>query len=239
MPPLSFGIGIVNVQTAAFAAAPAAPAAPAALAVPAAPAALAAPAAPAAGSAEAAATGAAAGHKRAASGSDALHHIPNKAQKTDDASEVQPKGKAKAKAKAKAGDKKEVSWLQKAKSTKQAYASAIAQASSIRLQIDSDEKWAWAKHPEIESAFSAARCAVSNAMAVNGNFNDLMCTADLNAAKKAANDEHQFEIEVKEFTETLSQHVTALQHECKSLLEQQQVRIKYAKGPSSNTIDLS
>ena len=77
---------------------------------------------------------------------------------------------------------------------------------------------------------------MSNAMKVNGNFNDLMCTADLNAAKKVANDEHQFEVEVKNFTETLSQHVKALQHECKSLLEQQQVRIKYAKGPSSSSI---
>ena len=127
--------------------------------------------------------------------------------------------------------------MAKAKLTKQAYASAIAQASSIRLQIDSDEKWAWARHPEIESAFSAARNTVSNAMASNGNFNNLMCTADLNAAKKVANDPHQFEVEVKEFTETLSQHVKALQHECKSLLEQQQVRIKYAKGPSSSSID--
>ena len=158
-------------------------------------------------------------------------HIPNKAQKTDDASAGQPKEKGKAKGKGKGTEKKEkeVSWLAKAKSTKQAYASAIAQASSIRLQIDSDEKWAWAKHPEIESAFSAARCAVSNAMKVNGNFNDLMCTADLNAAKKDANDENQFEADIKTFSETLDQHVKDLQRECKSLMEQHAVRVKYAK----------
>ena len=75
---------------------------------------------------------------------------------------------------------------------------------------------------------------MANVMASTSNFNDFMCTADLNAAKKAANDENQFEAEVKNFSETLDQHIKALQRECKSLLEQQAVRVKYAKGNSSS-----
>ena len=203
----------------------------------------AAPAAPAAGSAEPAATGAAAGHKRAASGSDDSHPAP-KLPKTVAAPAASapgaaasapgaaaaapaPKGKAKAKPKAKPS----ASWVQSAKLTKQAYASTMVQAASIQGQIDSDEKWAWARSHEITSAFSDARNTVSNAMTSNRNFHDLM-TADLNAAKKAANDPHVFEVEVKNFSETLDHHIKALQHECKSLLEQHAVRLKYAKGNS-------
>ena len=138
-----------------------------------------------------------------------------------------PKGKAKAKPKAKPS----ASWVQSAKLTKQAYASTMVQASTIQGQIDSDEKWAWARSHEITSAFSDARNTVSNAMASNHNFHDLM-TADLNAAKKAANDGAVFEVEVNNFSETLDHHIKALQHECKSLLEQHAVRLKYAKGNS-------
>ena len=63
----------------------------------------------------------------------------------------------------------------------------------------------------------------------NSDFLDIMCTADLNAAKKDANDENQFEADIKTFSETLDQHVKDLQSECKSLMEQHAVRVKYAK----------
>ena len=151
--------------------------------------------------------------------------------RTDDASEVQPKGKAKDMKQIiqKLRNPTEKSWLQKAKLTKQAYACAVTQASFIRAQIDSDEKWAWARHHEIQSALNDARNTVANVIMSNSVFLGIMCTADLNAAKKDANDENQFEAEMKTFSETLDQHVNDLQRECKSLMEQHAVRVKYAK----------
>ena len=138
------------------------------------------------------------------------------------------KGKAKAKAKVKPAP---VSWVQSAKLTKQAYATTMVQAASIQGQIDGDEKWAWARSNEITNAFNDARETLAAALISNPNFHDLI-TSDLHAAKKAAKDEVAFEVDIKYFSETMGQHIDNLQHECKALLEQHAVRLKYAKGNS-------
>ena len=107
----------------------------------------------------------------------------------------------------------------------------MVQATTIQGQIDKDEKWAWARHLEITSTFTQANNAVSKAMASNHMFHDLV-TTDLNALRRAANDDAAFEVEVKSFSAALDNPIKALQQECKSLLEQHAVRLKYAKGNS-------